>query len=158
MDAALERFDQASSPAEQRRAMREVLAHLYFLHQHRLDDAQAFSRAVAAPGAGGDVAQGVIYARGKLAHHVTKEMGPDLQGGTFDAATFALDVFDCGTLMWLRVEEMTPEDGADFVKHQGKHGPANLERYRRAVAGQPVRDTLATARDFLVAPPGMPPI
>lgn len=53
---------------------------------------------------------------------------------------------------------MTSEDGADFVKHQDKHGPANLQRYRRAVAGQPVRTTLATARDFLVAPPHMPPL
>ncbi len=67
-----------------------------------------------------------------------------------------MDVFDCGTLTWLHVEEMTPEDGADSVKHQGKHGPVTLEHYRRAVAGQPMRDTLATAREFLVAPPGMP--
>jgi hypothetical protein len=158
VDAALLRFDQARSPSEQRRAMREVLAHLYFLHQHRLGEPEAFSRAVAVPGAGGDVTQGVIYARGKLAHHVTREMGPDLQSGAFSADAFALDDFDCGTLTWLRVEEMTPDDSADFVKFQGKHGPANLEHYRRAVAGEPVRDTLANARAFLVAPPGMPPL
>ncbi len=138
VDAALERFDRASSPAHQRRAMREALAHLYFLHQHRLHQKpEAFSRAVAVPGRGGDVTQGVIYARGKLAHHVTREMGPDLQGGAFDPATFALDAFDCGTLTWLHVAEMTPEDGADFVKVEGKgkHAPVNLEHYRQAVAG-----------------------
>jgi hypothetical protein len=100
VDAALERFDQARSPAHQRRAMREALTHLYFLHQHRLSEPDGFSRAVAATGAGGDVTQGVIYARGKLAHHVTKEVGPDLQGGAFSAGAFALNVFDCGTLTW----------------------------------------------------------
>ncbi len=158
VDAALARFDQASSPAEQRRAMREVLAHLYFLHQHRAGQGRDYWQAVATPGAGGDVAQGVIYARGKLAHHVTKEMGPGLQGGDYDPDYYDMRHYCAGTLTWLHVEEMTSKDGPDFVKPQNPHSSANLQHYRCAVAGQPVRDTLAAARDFLVAPPGMPPL
>jgi hypothetical protein len=158
VDAAIARYDQAASPALQRRAMREALAHLYFLHQYRLREAEAFSKAVADSDGVGQVTQGVIYARGKLAHHVTREFAPQRQGGDFDPDDFDMRDFYAGTLNWLRLEEMTPEDQADFVKTRDKYGRANLEHYRLTVAGRPVRDTLAVARDFLVAPPGLVPL
>ncbi len=155
--AAIERFDEASSPAEQRRTMREVLAHLYSLHQHWVSKSDpAFTRAVAAVGSGGDVAQGVLYARGKITHNITREVGPRLQGAVYDPAVYDMRHYEAGTLTWLHVNEMTPEDRAGFLEPRNKHGAANLVHYQRAVAGQPVRDTLMTARDFLVAPPGMP--
>ncbi len=74
-DLALHRFDRAPAPKEQRRALREALAHLYAVHAHRQGTAGYWS-AVNHPDDGGRVTQGVIYVRGRLLHHVTKEVGP----------------------------------------------------------------------------------
>jgi hypothetical protein len=165
VDAALARFDDAATPAEQRRALREVLGHLYALHLYRVEEdkqsrGNAYENAVSQPGSGGPVALGVIYARGRLAHQVTRESGPTLQGGSFGEG-FDMRDYDHGTLTWLHVHEMnTHEDGSGFVLLQGKpeQHAANLAHYLRAVAGQPVRAALETARDFLVHPPGMQPL
>jgi hypothetical protein len=131
-------------------------------HLYRVEEdsrGKAYDKAVSQPGSGGPVALGVIYARGRLAHQVTRESGPTLQGGSFGEG-FDMRVFDHGTLTWLHVHEMTPEDGTGFVLLQGKpeHHAANLAHYLRAVAGQPVRETLTTARNFLVHTPGMQPL
>ena len=85
MDAALARFDAAATPAEQRRALREVLGHLYALHLYRVDEnskSKAYDKAVSQPASGGPVALGVVYARGRLAHQVTREVGPGRAAGS----------------------------------------------------------------------------
>ncbi len=48
----------------------------------------------------------MIYVRGRLLHHVTKEVGPAHRGGAFSREAFDLTGFHCGTLTWLHDHEM----------------------------------------------------
>lgn len=156
LDAALERFAEASALAEQRRALSEALQHIYSLRAHREGPTTAGKqvyRAAAARDPDGRIVEGLAVIRGVLVHDVTKEVGPSMAGGAFQASAFDLRAFACGTLTWLRDTEMThPLSRSPAIK------PARLANYDTDIAGHPVSETLHAARRFLVESSSLPPL
>ena len=147
LDAALARFDDADSARSHRCTLREALAHLHVLREYRRSPAPGTYFALVDSDPAGRLTEGVVYIRGKLAHNVVAErMGPEYQGAYFSPEVFDMRYFSCGILVWRDDPTVTASPDRESERQR-----ISRERYRDLVAGQPVRETLATARDYLVA-------
>jgi len=156
LDAALERFAKAGSMVELRRALSEVLNLLYILRAHRertMPGGKSAYWAAAANDPDGRTIEGIAVVRGVRTHDITREVGPDLQGGVFDPAIFDMRIFDCGTLTWLRDAEM-----AHPLSQLPNHDAARVANYEADVAGRSVHETVLAARRFLVTSAALPPL
>ena len=136
-DAAFDRIDSAQTLPMKRRALRELLGHLYTLREHRRSAVGKMQYdPLAASTADGRTAEGLVIVRGALTHQLTKSVTPEVKDAYSDTYR---DQY--GLLVWLKRSEMSapptwkPKIGAEY----------DLE-----VAGRDVVETLQAARRFLV--------
>ena len=134
--------------------MRDALGHTYILREYRRHQVGQQWWSVVNTDVDGLVLEGVIFARGKLTHHLGRTTDPQQIGGAFSAEVFALSAFDVGQLRCPHDHEMPSPFSAAL--NDGPRDQQRLHQYEEHVAAQPVLTTLQIARRFLVSSIALP--
>ncbi|WP_063065934.1 hypothetical protein [Nocardia violaceofusca] len=150
IDAAIDRVRRASTPEEQRRAVKNALDELYSLRTYREaahDDKlkKAYHRRSGATHAG-QIAEGLSLVRGAKAHDALKDVDPRPRMLYPSANLFpGENTYPGRQLIWRDAVEM---GGLGLGKDKRR------PYYDSVVAGQPALETLVQARNFLATDPG----
>lgn len=135
-DAAFDRTVAAETIRMKRRALREVLGHLYTLREHCSGVGRESYYAAADESPDGRTVEGLVIVRNALIHQLTRSVAPEVRDTYSDTYS---DQY--GTFTWLKRTEIS--------------APPKLKRdlwelYDRELAGREVVGTLRAARRFLV--------
>ena len=136
-----------SSESSQRRNVRAVLGALYEIRavlEYEYQGKQPDYHAIVATESDGQIAEGVIVARGQLAHHARNNILPMFERLLPGPTTFpGPNTFPGLSITWKQLTEMDSAGRTSFAKWDKA-----TQYYQTHVAGRSVYSTIDTARQF----------